>query len=201
MTVFINCPFDEAYTPLLRGIIFSFLRFGIDTSIALDDTNCISNRLDKIVAGILSSDISVHDLSRIKSKKKNEYYRLNMPFELGVDYGAELARKRGKKILVLEDAKYSYQKGLSDCSGIDVFTHKHKPEILVRIIRDWLVNNGLTSIRIAAGRVWSEYLSCWAYIYEKLIARGYSEAETRDIPINEYRELVEKWMRDELSKT
>ena len=45
-----------------------------------------------------------------------------MPFELGIDYGCRVFRSgksKGKRFLVLEAERYSYQKSLSDLAGAD----------------------------------------------------------------------------------
>jgi hypothetical protein len=44
-------------------------------------------RIDKIISLIKESKYAIHDLSRLKAREAGEYYRLNMPFELGLDVG------------------------------------------------------------------------------------------------------------------
>ena len=57
-------------------------------------------KIDKISELIRESLYSIHDLSRLKSSQVGEFYRMNMPFELGVEYGCRrfgaepLRRKR-----------------------------------------------------------------------------------------------------------
>jgi hypothetical protein len=84
MKVFINCPFDDTYSKLLWVVLFTYERLGIEPFIAIGDTDCATNRLNKIIALIQGSDISFHDLSRNEAEKVNEAYRLNMAFELVV---------------------------------------------------------------------------------------------------------------------
>ncbi len=77
--------------------------------------------------------LSVHDLSRIRSVKANEFYRMNMPFELGLDIGCKFFKEgyyNKKKCLILEKKKYRYQKALSDISGSDIKT-------TMTILRNW----------------------------------------------------------------
>lgn len=55
-----------------------------------------------------------------KSAVEGEYARLNMAFELGLDHGCARfggGQMSGKTILILEETRYDYQKGLSDISG------------------------------------------------------------------------------------
>ncbi len=86
-SVFINCPFDDSYVELLRPILFCVLDLGLEPRIALERFDSAETRIEKILELILASRYAIHDLSRLKSTKKNEFYRLNMPFELGIDYG------------------------------------------------------------------------------------------------------------------
>src|SRR5207342_255655 len=92
-------------------------------------------RLDKINELLLESEYSIHDLSRIKSSSSSEFFRLNMPFELGIDLGCKFYHKnkkyRSKKFLILESEKYSVQKALSDISFGDCKCHYSKAEEIV----------------------------------------------------------------------
>lgn len=108
MKVFVNCPLDDEYTPLLRGILFTLLYLGQTPSVAVQDTDSARNRLDKIVELMRTADISIHDLSRIRASGIGEFFRMNMPFELGVDYGirAASANPAGKRFIVLEEERY-----------------------------------------------------------------------------------------------
>ena len=60
-----------------------------------------------------------------------EYFRLNMPFELGIDVGCRLFRNGcgGKQCLILEAERYRYQAAISDLSNSDIAIHRndHKP--------------------------------------------------------------------------
>jgi hypothetical protein len=84
--VFINCPFDSEYDSLLRPILFTILYLGHNPQIASQTSDSGEQRINKILSLILKSKFSIHDLSRLKSAKSGEFFRLNMPFELGIDY-------------------------------------------------------------------------------------------------------------------
>ena len=65
---------------------------------------------------------------------------MNMPFELGIDYGSRQHGPefmRGKKCLILEKEAYDFKAALSDMSGVDIKSHRNKPEEVVRAVRDW----------------------------------------------------------------
>jgi len=202
MNIFINCPLDARYIKLFRPMIFTLMYLGLEPRIAIEDTECAQNRLDKISDMMKRSEISIHDLSRIKSSGSDEYYRLNMPFELGVDYGLRLASddSPGKKLIVLEEEKYSYHKGLSDYSGFDILTHSGEPARMVKVLRDWFVNNRAVDVAKGGTSIWYKYNACWAYIYDKLLEKGYSEEETDEIPYNEYKAFVAEWLGIEGNK-
>lgn len=194
MKIFINCPFDEEYTPLLRVMLFTLIYLDQDPEMAMTDTDCAINRMAKIEDIMRKSSISIHDLSRIKSEKIDEYYRLNMSFELGLDYGIKRTINNEKKFIILENEKYSYHKGLSDYSGFDIFSHHNKPENVTKIVRDWFVNNEIVKKDVAgANKIFMDYCDCWAFIYDELIKKGYSEGETQEVPFKEFIHLIKKW--------
>ena len=88
--VFINCPFDDAYMPLLRPMVFCVYRVGLRPRIALERHDSAEARIEKIIELIQNSKYGIHDLSRIKADKAGEMFRLNMPLELGIDIGADV---------------------------------------------------------------------------------------------------------------
>jgi len=85
--VFINCPFDEDYLPLLRPLLFTLVYLGYSPRIASERSDSAENRVDKICGLIRESMYSIHDLSRLRAREVGEFYRMNMPFELGIEYG------------------------------------------------------------------------------------------------------------------
>lgn len=88
--IFVNCPFDKDFLPLLKPLLFTIMYCGFNPRIALERLDSGEVRLVKIKELIDSSRYSIHDLSRIKSKGSGEYFRLNMPFEIGLDLGCRL---------------------------------------------------------------------------------------------------------------
>ena len=138
---FVNCPFDVKYEHILQAILFCLVRFGLKPRIATDRSDAGEARLDKILQLIESSRYSIHDLSRCQASERGEHYRLNMPFELGMDfacrrYGSGLLST--KVILILEEKRYRYQKAISDLAGSDIEAHGGKYETAVRKVRNWL---------------------------------------------------------------
>ncbi len=104
ISVFVNCPFDDKYKKLLRPILFVVVYFGHRLRISSESSDSGENRLSKICGLIAACRYSIHDLSRLQASKADEFARMNLPFELGIDFGTRLhgpAHASGKKFLVL----------------------------------------------------------------------------------------------------
>ena len=144
-SIFINCPFDDDYLPLLRALLFVARFYNLEVKISSTDLDSKSNRLSRIIALMRESKYSVHDLSRMKSGKKGEYYRMNMPFELGLDYGIS---GDDKIFLIFESEPYKLKIALSDINGWDVRAHLDSPETLIKEFRRWIVANVPESFRL-----------------------------------------------------
>lgn len=158
-SVFINCPFDDQYRPLLKILIFTLVKYGMVPRIALESSDSGQARITKILQLINECKYSIHDLSRLKSTKPKEFYRLNMPFELGIDFGARNFNKAlaSKKFLILESANFDYMKSISDINGFDIKTHGNNPEKMIGSVRSWLIESvGLRNID-AAMKVWYQF--------------------------------------------
>ena len=59
--VFINCPFDSAYQPLLHAVTFAIRDAGFVPRSALETNNTAEERLAKIVAITRECRYSIHD--------------------------------------------------------------------------------------------------------------------------------------------
>lgn len=196
--VFINCPFDEEFYGLLRPLLFTVIYLGFKPRIALERTDSGEPRIDKIVELIADSKYAIHDLSRIEARKAGEIFRLNMPFELGIDVGCRLfrgGRWAQKKCLILEAKRYRYQAALSDLSNSDIAVHNNKPTDVVIEVRNWLNNQGRLK---AAGpaKILGAFTDFMADNYDKLLARGFSPRNIDKLAIPELMECMENWVDD-----
>lgn len=195
--VFINCPFDSDYRNLLKPIIFTIKKSGLIPRIASERFDSGEVRFDKISELILESKYSIHDLSRNKSSVKKEYYRLNMPFELGVDLGCKIynpiKKYRNKKFLILESEKYSVQKALSDYSFADCKCHQNDSETLVALIRNWFVETGLMHIT-PPSKIWDEYNLFQSTLYTIKKSHGFSVKDISEITIPEYIQFINEYL-------
>jgi len=155
-SVFINCPFDEAYKPLLRAGCFTILACGFAPRCALDLSDSGAIRLDQIVKMIADCDYSIHDVSRVELDAESNLPRFNMPLELGADLGLRLRGpkiQRRRKTLVLDAEKHRYDVMLSDISGMDIESHGSSEQELVLRVRDWLNINQRGGNRVLPGAV------------------------------------------------
>lgn len=187
--VFINCPFDSDYQKLLKPLLFTIRKAGLHPRIALERFDSGEFRLDKINELLLESEYSIHDLSRIKSSSAVEYFRLNMPFELGIDLGCKLyhhnKKYRSKKFLILEGEKHSVQKALSDVSFGDCKCHYSKAEEIVHQVRNWFVECGLKNL-IPGSKIWDDYNMFNSNLYPRKKKKGYSKRDIDRLPIPEF---------------
>jgi hypothetical protein len=156
-SVFINCPFDQDYQPLLRGICFAILACGYVPRCALDFSDSGALRFPEIVKIITQCARSIHDISRVDLDQHTKLPRFNMPLELGADLGLRLAGgswQRERKTLVLDAEKHRYDKTLSDISGMDIEGHSNQVPQAIKHVRDWLnANRGDAPILPGAGSI------------------------------------------------
>ncbi|MDE3000639.1 MAG: hypothetical protein OXU79_16325 [Gemmatimonadota bacterium] len=194
--VFINCPFDDDYTQLLRPLLFSAVRAGLTVRIASETFDSGVARINRICKLIRESKYSVHDLSRLRASFKGEIHRMNMPFELGLDIGCRVF-SRGiqsqKRCLILETEQYEYQKALSDLSNSDIKRHLNKPEEVVRQVRNWFVEVEVGKLP-SATVMWKEFNAFTANFYHEREAEGFRDKDLEMMPVPEYVGYIKDWL-------
>ena len=197
--VFINCPFDEDYDSLLRPLLFTVIYLGFNPRIASERSDSIENRIDKICELIGKSKYSIHDLSRLKAGQEREFYRMNMPFELGIEYGS---RRFGppplnqKRCLILEKRRYEFMKALSDLSGVDIKAHANQPEQVIRAVRDWFVETvGLRNVA-SPTVIWYRFNDFASDFYDARSADGFTADDLNMMPIPEYIHFIRRWVAE-----
>lgn len=197
--VFVNCPFDEAYFPLLRPLLFTIIYLGLKPRIALEAADSGQARLEKIISLIRESKYGIHDLSRCEANKSGELYRLNMPFELGLDFGCRQygrGQHRHKKALVLEADLYRYKAAISDLSGADIEAHGNEPYRVITVVRNWLRNVGVAHAPGAA-KIASAFSDFMAANYDELTLQGFSSSDIEALPVAELIEHMEIWVAEQ----
>lgn len=193
--VFINCPFDNTYFPLLKPLLFALIYMGLKPQIS-ETSDSGEVRLHKIKMLMLESKYSIHDLSRMEPMKDIDLPRFNMPFECGIDFGIKLTNpsKKEKKFLILEKEQYRYQKVISDISGNDIKAHKNDPEQIIKVVRDWFKS---TNILIPRHKeIWLAYAE-FEFDYEEILnSEGYDPKDINSLTFSDIIENMTVWVRD-----
>lgn len=195
--VFVNCPFDEAYYPLLRPLLFTVVYLGYNPRIATERSDSAENRIDKISGLIRESKYSIHDLSRLKAEKAGEFSRMNMPFELGVEYGCRLFGAPPldeKQCLILETERYEFMKALSDLSGVDIKSHSDEPDEVVRAVHNWFVETvGLRGVA-SPTVIWYRFTDFASDFYDARKSEGFTDDDLNMMPVPEYIDFIRDWV-------
>lgn len=193
--VFINCPFDKEFAPILQAILFCVVALGYTPRLATERQDSGETRLDKIKGLIEESRYSVHDLSRCQAREVGEMFRLNMPFELGIDYGCRhfLGGKHAeKKFLILEEKPYRFQAALSDIAGSDIQAHQGDFEIAFKKVRSWLRSETGVAGRGPSDMI-GDYYTFQEWHYEDMLSKGYSDEDIKEYETFELLESMQKW--------
>jgi hypothetical protein len=139
--IFINCPFDSDYRPLLEAILFAVADCGFRPRCALEVEDSSQLRMEKILRTIAECRFGIHDLSRTDLDGASRLPRFNMPLELGIFLGAKRfgrSEQRQKVGLIFDRERYRYQTFISDLGGQDIRAHGDEPTATIPIVRDWL---------------------------------------------------------------
>jgi hypothetical protein len=195
LNVFVNCPFDDDYRQMLITAVFTVKFLGYKPRLSIERADSAESRIEKIVGLINESKFGIHDLSRIVSTGSEEHFRMNMPFELGIDYGCQKLKGgiwASKQILILEKERYRYQKALSDLSGSDIKSHDDDPIKLIKAVRDWFVT--VESLRVdGTKRIWNSFNDFQAYLYDEVVEKsGHDSVD--DVQITEVIQYISDWL-------
>tara|TARA_R110002073_G_scaffold2129_24_gene14842 strand:- start:2137 stop:2754 length:618 start_codon:yes stop_codon:yes gene_type:complete len=197
--VFVNCPFDEDFRQLLLGVVFTLLYFGYKPRLSLERADSAENRIDKITGLIKESKFGIHDLSRLVSTDKGEVYRMNMPFELGIDYGCKKfkgGKWKSKKILILEKERYRFQQAISDLSGCDIKRHNNEVYMVICSVRDWFITEELGK-GDSGNMVWDRFNDFQAYLYDEVVEKA-GHKSTDDVQVTEIMHHMNEWFEHEM---
>ena len=193
-SVFINCPFDDKFKPLFRAAVFTVLRCDYTPRSAQELDDSSESRLNKIFRIIEECRYGIHDLSRVELD--NGLPRFNMPFELGLFFGAKHYgnEEQGRKsCLVFERKAHSYDRFISDIKGQDVAAHENKLRELIRCIRDWLSKIDQSRSLPGGTAIWREYIKFKKSLPNKLREE---DLKDRELTWDDYLNLVYEWIED-----
>ena len=139
--VFINCPLDEDFSPLLEAIVFAVVSCGFVPRSSLESGSVSDSRMERIVQAIFSSKYSIHDLSRCRGEGSEQLARFNMSLELGIAMACRF-KTTGKQDrhdwLLLVPEGHLYQRFISDLSAWDPKTHDGQVTSVVPRVVAWL---------------------------------------------------------------
>ncbi len=198
-SVFINCPFDDEYQPLLEAAVFTIHDCGFIARCSQEINDSSQQRVEKILQMIADCKYGIHDISRTELTEfdeNNKLPRFNMPLELGYFLGAKRfgsGKQKQKLCLILDTEQYRYIKFCSDIKGQDISAHENNPDKLIRRVRDWL-NDSITDVRIPSGSKIAERY----HLFENVLPL-YCQTFRKDkneLTFIDFRNLVIAWLKD-----
>jgi len=193
--VFINCPFDTEYKPLLNAIVFAVFDCGFIARCALEEEDASQIRLEKIYWIIADCRYAIHDISRTELDTESALPRFNVPLELGLFLAAKKfgsGAQRKKKCLILDREPRRYQRFISDISGQDVQAHNNDPEAVVCIVRNWL-RTASARVTIPGGAIICERYQVFMNDLPAICRR--LRLNPNELIFNDYAWLVTEWLK------
>ena len=193
--VFVNCPFDEEYRPLFEGVVFVVHDCGYIARCSLEVDDASEVRVDKITKIIGDCMFGLHDISRTEADPTSSLPRFNMPFELGLFFGAKRfgsAEQQHKKCLILDIDRYRYQRFISDIAGQDIAAHDGQPETAISRVRDWLSNATSKSVRIPGGKAMAARYTIFRQELPAMCRRVH--LSVNELTFSDYVAQVEDWL-------
>jgi len=141
-SVFVNCPFDDDFLPLLHALLFAIHDCGFIARTAVEDAGSNETRVDKIVRIIGDSRYSIHDISRVELGGATRLSRFNMPFECGLAMGSirfgATRPDQARDFLLLTGVPFQDKLTLSDLAGQDPRSHEGTPKLVIAAVRSFL---------------------------------------------------------------
>ncbi|MBO6576999.1 MAG: hypothetical protein JJ896_15475 [Rhodothermales bacterium] len=141
LRVFVNCPFDDAYTEMFEALIFTVTACGLVVVSSKAVLNGAEDRMSKLKDLIGSCRYGIHDISRTDLDLDTGLPRFNMPLELGMFLGARSfggKRQKQKSCAILDVSEYRYRDFISDLAGYEVMAHGNRVDQLIRQVRNWI---------------------------------------------------------------
>lgn len=194
-SVFVNCPFDDAYRQVFEAIVFAIHDCGYIARCALEVDDASEPRIEKISRIIADCRFGIHDISRTEPDAGTGLPRFNMPLELGMFLGAKRygrAEQKSKVCLILDVEQYRYQKFISDIAGQGVAAHGGEPVRAIKVVRDWLRTATRSSVRIPGGRAIAIRYIFFRDELPNLCEKTNLKAD--DLTFSDYLLQVEEWL-------
>ncbi len=195
-SVFINCPFDESYRPLMRAVVFTVEYCGFAARSALEVEDSGETRAEKIIRLIQHSRFGIHDISRIELTAEG-LPRFNMPYEFGIFTGFKFGggiKQRKKATLVLDRERFRYQRFFSDIAGQDIRSHDNDPHTVIREVRGWLQAQAEKRNVYGADYIIAQFARFTELVPRLLAALRKSERDLENY--RDFHNLVTGWLAD-----
>jgi hypothetical protein len=193
INVFVNCPFDAAYTRLFRSIVFTVIHCGFRARCALEIDDASEVRIDKIMSIVEQCRFGIHDISRTELDRKNRLPRFNMPLELGIFLAAKrfgAPPQTAKMCLIFDRHPFRYQKFISDIAGQDIQPHARKDARAIALTRDWL--SSCTGRTIPGGAHIERQYGRFKRALPKLCRELH--LKQREMTFNDFTNIATKWL-------
>ena len=101
---------------------------------------------------------------------------------------------------LLRPLLFTFKRALSDLSGVDIKSHKNKPNEVVRAVRDWFVETvGLRGVKTATV-IWYLFNDFTSAFYEAMVAEGSPEKDIDEMPLPEYLDYIRDWVDEHKDK-
>lgn len=178
-------------------MLFCVIRAGLKPRLSSERLEAGESRLEKILDLIANCRFSVHDLSRATAREAGENFRMNMPFELGLDMGRRRAPDQetdDKKFLIFEQTPYELKRCLSDLGGVDVQFHRNDFQLVFKKLRDFLRVEANCNLPGATTLI-HEYTLFLGWMTEKKITEGHTEKEALELPTQERLDEMLEWVK------
>lgn len=141
-SVFINCPFDDAYRPVHHALVLSVVTCGFEPRSALETGTVAKPRMQRIGDALRASTYSIHDLTRAHGDPAHSNLaRFNMPFEFGMafNYAEVTSGARDQHDwLALVPKEHRYGEFISDLAGYDLLAHDGTAASVIPPALSWL---------------------------------------------------------------
>jgi hypothetical protein len=137
--VFLNHPYDTAFSELADAMAFAVVAGGLLPISALDLTSPDRPRLEIIVEAITHCHYSAHDFSRFAGGGERNFARMNMPLEMGMAlFQALLTRRQEHRCAFFVSTPHDYVVFASDLAGLDPRCHNSEAVRMLIEMYEWL---------------------------------------------------------------
>lgn len=193
-SVFVNCPYDKAYSRLFDAIVFAICHCGFIIRCAREELASDDIRLSKILNIISECKYSIHDISRTEIDANTGLPRFNMPLELGIVLGAKRFGGRNhqiKRCLILDTEPYRYRQSVSDIAGVDVDYHRNSTKLAITCVRNWLTSaSGYRRLQ-SGSFIYKDYLDFRKDLPDLC---ELCELDRKELTFPDYNYIVTEWL-------